>query len=254
MKRNGNMSRSVPRALLLLLLMGGALGLFLAGWAQRAVPADVAVPVEETPEEGWKLVALTFDDGPKGKWTTKLLDGLAERGAKATFFVLGTQVADDPEKVCRMVREGHQVGIHCYDHLTALTDLCQADFDAQVGRTRELLCSLLGERDFCLRPPYGAIDASVRAWAQAPLVLWSVDSEDWLTRDAGTTAAYLIEEIEDGDIVLMHDIFPESVDAALQVVDALHQQGFCFVTVDQLMEERGIVMENGESYFFAHPA
>ena len=120
MKNHRKRGRSVPRALLLLfLLLGTTLGLLAAG-RDQAVPADAPAEVEE--EQTWKLVALTFDDGPKGKWTTKLLDGLAERGAKATFFVLGTQVADDPEKVCRMIREG-QCGVFNPELLACFWDV-----------------------------------------------------------------------------------------------------------------------------------
>lgn len=219
------------------------------GGTEESVAADAAAPVEEER----KLVALTFDDGPKGKWTTRLLDGLAQRGAKATFFVIGAQVADDPDKVRRMTAEGHEVGIHTYDHSAALTGLCRADFDAQVGRTRALLTELLGERNFLVRPPYGAIDESVRAWADAPLILWSVDTEDWAKMDTAQEVAWIVNEAEDGDVILMHDIFPESVEAALQAVDALHQKGFYFVTVSQLFEERGIAMEKGKSYSCAPP-
>ena len=230
----------------LLFLLAQGLGWLTPFWGSEAVTAGVPVTLAE--ESGPKLVALTFDDGPKGKLTTKLLNGLDERGAKATFFVIGAQVAEDPDKVRRMTSEGHEVGIHTYDHKSALTGLSKADFDAQVGRTRNLLASILGERSFLVRPPYGAVDDSVRKWAGAPLILWSVDSEDWAKMNVEQEAAYLVETVKDGDIILMHDIFPESVEAALQVVDALHRRGFYFVTVSRLFEERGITLENGESY------
>ncbi len=245
MERRSKQIRSAWAWALLILLAQGAMWLApLLGGTEWAVEADSALMVEE----GRKLVALTFDDGPKGKWTTKLLDGLGERGAKATFFVIGAQVADDPDKVRRMIAEGHEVGIHTYDHSTALTDLCRADFDAQVGRTRTLLTELLGDRTFLVRPPYGAIDESVRTWADAPLILWSVDTEDWAKMNVEQEVACILDEVEDGDIILMHDIFPESVEAALQAVDALHERGYYFVTVSQLFEERGIAMEKGKSY------
>lgn len=232
-------------ALLILLLLAAAVT--AAAPRGGSVTTGAGAELDEP-----KLVALTFDDGPKGKWTTQLLDGLAERGAKATFFLIGAQLAEDPEKAVRMVREGHQVGIHTYDHLSALTGLTRAQFDAQVDRTRQLLSGILGRDDFLLRPPYGAIDDNVRRWAQAPLVLWSVDSEDWKLQDADRVAQGILDVVEDGDIILMHDIFPESVEAALKVVDALHGQGYYFVTVSQLFEERGITLEHGTAYFSAH--
>lgn len=245
MKQETKRSRSAL-AWVLLFLSAQGLGWLTPFWGSEAVTANSAATLEE--ECGPKLVALTFDDGPKGKWTTKLLNGLDERGAKATFFVIGAQVAEDPDKVRRMIGEGHEVGIHTYDHKSALTSLSRTDFDAQVGRTRNLLVSILGDRAFLVRPPYGAIDDSVRKWADAPLILWSVDSEDWSRMNVEQEVSYLVETVKDGDIILMHDIFPESVEAALQVVDALHAQGFYFVTVSRLFEERGITLENGESY------
>lgn len=250
MGRKRGQSRSAWAWALLLLLAQGAMWMApLLGGAGPAVTVDAAAPVAE----GRKLVALTFDDGPKGKWTTQLLDGLDQRGAKATFFVIGAQVADDPDKVRRMIAEGHEVGIHTYDHAAALTGLSRGDFDAQVGRTRTLLTELLGDRTFLVRPPYGAVDESVRVWADAPLVLWSVDTEDWAKMDTAQEVAWIVDEVEDGDVILMHDIFPESVEAALQAVDILRQQGFYFVTVSQLFEERGILMEKGKSYSCAPP-
>ena len=120
-----------------------------------------------------KLIALTFDDGPRRSTTTRLLDGLAERGVKATFFLIGRQIADNADVVERMDREGHQIGIHTFDHVQ-LTDLNQTDFDAQVESTRTLLKDLLGHNDFLLRPPYGKWDEGVKKRAGCPIILWVV--------------------------------------------------------------------------------
>ena len=151
-----------------------------------------------------------------------------------------------------MDAEGHQIGIHTYDHV-ALTGLNRADFDAQVGRTRRLLTGILGHDGFALRPPYGQIDAGVRANAGSPLILWSVDPEDWDTDDAQKVARHLVSHARDGDILLLHDIFPSSVEAALLAVDQLHQRGFYFVTVDELLAQRHIQPEPGKSYRCAYP-
>ena len=129
-----------------------------------------------------KLIALTFDDGPRRSTTTRLLDGLAERGVKATFFLIGCQIADNEDVVRRMDREGHQIGIHTFDHVQ-LTQLNQADFSAQVATTRTLLKDLLDHNDFLLRPPYGKWDEGVRNHAGCPIILWSIDPEDWDDRD-----------------------------------------------------------------------
>ena len=95
-----------------------------------------------------------------------------------------------------------------------------------------------GEGDYWLRPPYGIVDETVAAWADEPLVLWSVDPEDWKDRDTERIVNAVISQVEDGDIILMHDIYSSSVEAALRIVDLLLERGYCFVTVEQLMELR----------------
>lgn len=193
------------------------------------------------------LVALTFDDGPRNKTTGPLLDGLALREVPATFFLVGSRIDGSEELIERMAADGHQIGIHTYDHVI-VTDLSRSDFDLQVGKTRAKLTGILGEGDFWLRPPYGIIDPSVEQWCDCPLILWSVDPEDWKDEDVDRIVASVLEHVRDGDIILMHDIFESSVEAALQVVDALLSQGYCFVTVEQLMAQRGVQPENGALY------
>ena len=227
----------------LLLLLGHQFPSPALRTSPPATQADVAQEVSEGP----KLVALTFDDGPKPKTTPKLLDGLDQRGVKATFFLIGKQVEEYPELVERMAASGHQIGIHTYDHVI-LTGLNQTDFDAQVGRTRQILYDLLGYDDFLLRPPYGESDDAVKKYADAPIILWSVDPEDWRDRNVQREVAHIVSHVQDGDLILLHDIYPESVDAALQVIDQFHQAGYVFVTVEELFAARGVTLENGEVY------
>jgi len=212
-----------------------------------AVEADAAVSGEAP-----KLIALTFDDGPRRSTTTALLDGLAQRGVHATFFLIGAQVEDNRDLVRRMEDEGHQVGVHTYDHVQ-LTGLNQADFSAQVDRSRDLLSSILGHGGFLLRPPYGLTDAGVRAMAGSPIILWSIDPEDWKDRNTAQEVELIVSQARDGSIVLLHDIFPESVETALQVVDRLHAQGYLFCTIDELFAQRRIELEAGQSYWNAYP-
>ena len=215
-----------------------------------AEAADAGAQVQEA--AGPKLIALTFDDGPRRSTTTALLDGLAERGVKATFFLIGAQVEDNRDVVRRMDREGHQIGIHTYDHVQ-LTDLNRADLDAQVEKTRSTLKAVLDHNDFLLRPPYGILDDSVKAWAGCPIILWSIDPEDWSDQNTDRVVQEVTAQARDGGIILMHDIFPESVDAALQIIDILHAQGYYFCTIDQLFDARGISLEAGKSYWNAYP-
>lgn len=215
---------------------------------EEAIPADASADVEDAP----RLIALTFDDGPMRATTPKLLDGLSQRGVPATFFLVGEQIVGNEDIVLRMDSEGHQIGIHTYDHVT-LTGLNQADFDAQVDKTRQLLKKLLGHNDFLLRPPYGLLDEGVQAMAQCPIILWSIDPEDWGDKNTARVTQHIVERAQDGAIVLLHDIYPTSVQAALQVVDALHAQGYWFVTVDQLFAAKGIELQSGQVYRQAVP-
>lgn len=198
------------------------------------------------------LIALTFDDGPDRATTTQLLDGLAQRGVQATFFTVGEMIPGKEDIIQRMAAEGHQIGIHTYDHVR-LTGLNTADFQAQVGRTGELLEELTGRENFCIRPPYGMVDAGVERKAPSALILWSVDPEDWKYKDAARVTAHVVSHAADGDIILLHDIYPTSVEAALDIVDTLHQKGFLFVTVEELARERHVALEPGQVYREFHP-
>lgn len=238
-------------ALAVLAVLLAGIGLFLAvrnTRGEEALPVDASADLEESV----KLIALTFDDGPRRATTTALLDGLAQRGVPATFFLIGEQIVGQEDIVCRMEAEGHQIGIHTYDHVM-LMGLNQADFDAQVDKTRQLLKSILGHNDFLLRPPYGLYDAGVQSKAGCPIILWSIDPEDWGDKNADREVAHIVSEARDGAIVLMHDIYPASVEAALRVVDELHSQGYLFVTIDQLFFARRIELCAGEVYNNAYP-
>lgn len=228
----------------------GALGILLLG-AICLWPPDGAVSagggtMVEIPEEP-PLVAITFDDGPRADTTSRLLDELALREVPATFFLVGERIPENEGLIRRMADEGHQVGVHSYSHIR-LTDLSRTDFDFEVGKTRAQLSAILGEGSFWLRPPYGIIDDSVQLWAGSPIVLWSVDPEDWKDRDTQRIVGQVLGHVKDGDIILFHDIYDSSVDAAIQVVDALTAQGYCFCTVEQLLQVKGVCAENGQLY------
>lgn len=193
------------------------------------------------------FVALTFDDGPRASTTAGLLDALAQRGVHATFFVVGENVEGNEELLLRMAREGHQIGLHTYHH-KVLAELNSVDFYAEVDALRDTLTALLGEERFMLRPPYGMMNAATQNRAGAPIILWSVDPEDWSDRDTARQVALIVDKAQDGDIILLHDIYPASVDTAIQVVDALMARGFRFVTVEELFAVRGVEAENGRVY------
>lgn len=235
-----------------IILRGGALALLglalaltwlcLPGWYgdRQAALGEIQLPAGP-------FVALTFDDGPRAATTSALLDGLARRGVHATFFVVGENVEGNEDLLIRMEREGHQIGLHTFHH-KSLAQVNGRDFYAEVDRLRETLSGLLDRDSFMLRPPYGMITPSNRARAGSPIILWSVDPEDWSDRDTERQLSVILDKTEDGSIILLHDIYPASVDTALRAVDELMAQGYKFVTVEELFALRGVEPENGKEY------
>lgn len=222
--------RRLRRALLAALL---AAGLTLPRPSARPAAALRRGAAEE------KLAALTFDDGPGTESTLRLLEGLRERGVQATFFLIGRQVEERGDVVLRMAEQGHQIGIHTFDHV-CVYGLSQDSFFEQTELAKRSVFRLLGEQELWFRPPYGLMDDNTVRWADEPLILWSVDPEDWRDADARRICRHIVDNTRDGDIILLHDIYDSSVDAALAAVDELQKRGFRFVTVRQLLYARGI--------------
>lgn len=194
-----------------------------------------------------KYVALTFDDGPRRDTTLPLLDGLRKRGAKATFFVIGEQIPGNEDILWTMAADGHQIGNHTFSHC-CLKDATDSAIIEEIHKTEVLLTETLGENSYWLRPPYGLIDTRCSTLVTTPMLYWSVDPEDWKNLDASKVATSVLSEVESGDIVLLHDFYPTSVEAALQIVDALRQEGYTFVTVSELFDLFGTVPEIGTLY------
>ena len=188
--------------------------------------------------QGQKLIALTFDDGPHGTQTPRLLDFLREQDVRVTFFVLGCTAEFYPDIPRRAASEGHQVASHTYNHKN-LAKLGPEKLADEIERTAVLLGNLTGARPTAMRPPYGEQNAAVQAAAGTPLILWSVDPKDWSTRDADTTYSRIMNNTRDGSIILLHDFYPETIEAAKRIIPALKAQGYTFVTVDQLIAARG---------------
>lgn len=181
-----------------------------------------------------KVVALTFDDGPHAIYTKALLDGLKERGVKVTFFLMGQSIEGNEELVDRMKAEGHLIGNHSYRHIP-LTKAGEEAVCNAVEETELLIEEITGARPQYLRPPYGDWNENLERRLDLTTVFWSVDSLDWKLQDAGKIVENVEKRIKSGDIVLMHDIFPTSVEAALELVDHLSMQGYEFVTVEELL-------------------
>ena len=181
-----------------------------------------------------RRVALTFDDGPHPLYTEPLLDGLKERGVRATFFVTGENAALHPDIIKRMHDEGHLIGNHTYTHIE-LTKTNREKFKRELVRTNEVLQEITGEEVLYVRPPYGAWDKKLESELNMFPILWSVDPLDWCTADASCITQTVLKKVGENDIILMHDYYKTSVEAALAIVDELQQQGYEFVTVDKIL-------------------
>lgn len=181
-----------------------------------------------------KKVAITFDDGPNKDYTADLLKGLKERGVSATFFLLGTEVEKYPELVEQMYREGHLIGTHSYQHVN-LCNLTDEKAIEQVVKTNELIETLTGECPQFIRPPYGCWKKDLDYNTTMIEVLWDVDPLDWNTSNTGVVVKRVLKDVEDGDIILLHDASKSSIDAAMQIIDQLQKEGYVFVTVDELI-------------------
>ena len=199
-------------------------------------------------EEKPKYIALTFDDGPSGRYTRRLLEGLEERDARATFFLCGYRIEQDPELVEQIFSAGHEIGIHGYSHRN-MRELSRRQIAAELEDTRELLPE--GCSPVWLRPPGGCCSDGVRQVAGVTgyaLLDWSLDPRDWATRDTAAVKKAILTAAKDGDVVLLHDMTDSSVDAALSVIDSLQQRGFRFVTVSELARCRRTGIEPGKTY------
>ena len=194
-----------------------------------------------------KYVALTFDDGPKEGTTDLLLDGLRQRGAAATFFVVGEQAVLHTDLLRRMKAEGHQVGNHTWSHIR-LEGSAPEERAAEIEQLDALLTEVLGEGTYWLRPPYGMVSPGTEKEIAVPMVKWSVDPRDWESRDRKKVIAEVLANTEPNSIVLLHDIYPTTVEAALEIVDVLQAQGYVFVTVEELLRLNGIVPQSGVLY------
>ena len=207
------------------------------------------VPMRAEAKTGGKLVALTFDDGPSSKYTKQLLDGLKTRGVPVTFFILGENAQYNRSLVKRAYEEGHEIACHTWDHPN-LTNCSESKIKKQMEDTFEELDRACGdEADYLVRPPYGSTNKKVRAAIDAPLIYWSVDSEDWSLQNTEKVRKKIVADAYDGCIILCHDIHKTTIPAALQAIDELMDLGYEFVTVSELYRRRGRELEDHKLHY-----
>lgn len=196
------------------------------------------------------MVALTFDDGPHPKNTPRILEALQANDGASTFFMVGTNVERYPDVVLQVAESGSEIASHTYNHPN-LTKLSKENLDYQLNHVGELVTELTHQQIEIktLRPPYGAVSEQVKEASPLPLILWSMDTLDWKTRNAEKTIRHVLDNVEDGDIILMHDIHAESADAAMTIIPRLTEMGYQLVTVQELMQAKGLEMLPGQKIF-----
>jgi len=195
---------------------------------------EAAAYVSASVEEESPKIALTFDDGPSGSWTPVLLDGLKERGVKGTFFLIGQNVEKYPEVVKRLHEEGHLIGNHTYHHVE-ITKISEEEAAKEILDTNEVIRAITGEDVEFMRPPFGAWQRELELKMPVLPVMWTIDPLDWTTENTDEVVNKVVTEAEENDIILLHDCYKSSVEAALRIIDILQKEGFEFVTVDELM-------------------
>ncbi|MGI6164034.1 MAG: polysaccharide deacetylase family protein [Bacillota bacterium] len=207
---------------------------------------EIKRPVREIDPDK-PMVALTFDDGPFAKSTGSILHTLAANDAVATFFVLGNRVSSNETLLARMMNEGSEIGNHSFNH-KQLTTLSPDELQQQIQKTQAAIKKATGYEPVIIRPTYGSYNEELRESAGMPMILWSVDTRDWETRDAAYVSKKVLECVQDGDIVLMHDIYVSTADAVKIIVPELKSRGYQLVTVSELHEAKGVALEAGKVY------
>lgn len=244
-KRGNAMNKIFPAILLFDLCVGL---LFLGLWEAKntetadgaavirtmGVAKDVSEAADADEDENIKKIAITFDDGPHPSYTEQLLDGLKERGVHATFFVTGEHAKLHPDIIKRMHEEGHLIGNHTYSHIQ-LTKSNREIFKQELIDTNAVIKEITGKEVEYVRPPYGSWDKSFEKELNMFPVLWTVDPLDWCSGNVACITEKIVEKAEENDIILMHDYFDTSVTAALKAIDELMEEGYTFVTVEEIL-------------------
>ena len=216
------------------------------------VPESVEAAAQPTPTPAPvirdKAVALTFDDGPSRANDGRIVETLQKYGAHATFFVLGDRARVDGDILQMYLAAGCEIGSHSWNH-PQLSKMKWDEIERQLSKTNKTVSELTGGYQIqLLRPPYGSISNTMRKKLDMPMILWSLDTLDWKTRNTKKIFREVRKEVKDGDIILMHDIYSTTADAVEKVVPWLQNKGYDILTVSELMERKGKNIEGGSAY------
>lgn len=198
--------------------------------------------------KGRKLVAFTYDDGPNPRTTPGLLKELTKRGVNATFYMLGKNIERNPDVVKMMQSGGFELGSHTYNHKN-LKRCTEEEQNFEINGTVDALKKITGMEPSGMRPPYGNYNDTTLSLLKNPIILWDVDTLDWKYRNTDTIIQNSIDHIDDGDIVLFHDIYQTSVDASLNMIDELYKRGYLVMSVSELAKAKQVELKPGMKYY-----
>ena len=208
---------------------------------------------EYTNEDGYqyskdkKTIAITFDDGPTSKYNAKYLDVLARNKAHATFFMVGTMMQSCQKCVLDTYHSGNEVASHTYNHINMKNSSIEA-VNENIKKTDDLYYQITGDHIKYVRPPYGAYDKENLENVKYPLILWNLDTEDWRYRNVDHIVNYVLENAQDGAIILMHELYETSLQALEIILPRLYAEGYQVVSVGELAELKGKTLEVGHAY------
>lgn len=234
---------------------------------ESSTPEETSAPTESSmPEESSrppkdpekKYVAFTFDDGPYSPVTSKLLDKLESIDGRATFFVVGNRLNDSTGSLlARASSLGCEIGSHSYTHTVYFNNCTDAQMENELAKTQALIRKYTGADALCMRPPGGSITESRKKSCGYAVIIWSVDSADWKLKGRQTESQRqenvdaivnnVLSTVRDGDIILMHDLYENTLEAFCRIADTLKAQGYELVTVSELLELNA--QSVGKKYF-----
>ena len=207
----------------------------------QSLPSDIkntsATLTESTAELQTKeapRIALTFDDGPNARYTPLLLDGLRARNIHASFFLIGENIEGNEDILRQMQQDGHLIGNHTWDHVQ-LNKISSQKAQMEIEKTNNRIYEATGVYPSYVRPPFGAWIKDMELSVTMLPVFWDVDTLDWKSKNIDSILSIAEKQVHDGSIILMHDGYQTSVDAALKIADLFTQKGYVFVTADQLL-------------------
>ena len=209
---------------------------------------EYGIDTHVDPSAPKKVIALTFDDGPYTDVTMRILDALEPYGGHATFFVVGNRIKNYSECIVRAHNMGCEIADHTWSHQT-LTRLSSDGVYTQINDCAQAVYNLIGVYPKVMRPVGGSYNSTVSGSVGMPMIIWSIDTNDWKYRDSNHVINEVLNNVRDGDIVLMHDLYETTATAVETIVPALVDAGYTLVTISELAEYKNIQMQDGKAYF-----